>query len=281
MRAPTLATRAGRALLVGWFLTPLLPLLLWAGADRWTYPAALPQRWGGAGWVAAVDSGAPAAFARSAVLGLVVAAIATPAGAMAARALTLGRVRRPRLVSAVLLAPVALPPFAVVMGLDVLLLRARIPGVVGVGLVLVVAALPYTTYTMRVAYGGYDTAFEDEARTLGASPLAVWWKVCLPLLAPALAGAAFLAFLVGWSDYVVTLLVGGGQLVTFPVLIASTAAGTGNEAAVAALSLSSLLPPLVLLASVTLIGRRRRHLPRGRRMSRAAAVPAERLGVGV
>ena len=114
MRAPTLATRAGRALLVAWFLAPLLPLLLWAGANRWTYPALLPQRWGGAGWVAALDSGAPAAFARSAVLGLVVAAIATPAGAMAARALTLGRVRWPRLVSAVLLAPVALPPFAVV-----------------------------------------------------------------------------------------------------------------------------------------------------------------------
>ena len=141
MRAPTLATRAGRALLVAWFLAPLLPLLLWAGANRWTYPAMLPQQWGGAGWVAALDSGAPAAFARSAGLGLLVAAIATPAGALAARTLTLGRVRWPRLVSAVLLAPVALPPFAVVMGLDVLLLRARIPGAVGVGLILVMVAM--------------------------------------------------------------------------------------------------------------------------------------------
>ena len=121
------------------------------------------------------------------------------------------------------------------------------------------AAPPYTTYTMRVTYGGYDTAFEDEARTLGASPRTIRWKVFVPLLA----GAAFLAFLVGWSDYIVTLLVGGGQLVTSPLLIASTASGTGHEAAVAALSLSSLLPPLVLLAAVALIGRRRRHLPRG------------------
>ena len=281
MRAPSPATRAGRALLVAWFLTPLLPLLLWAGANRWAYPALLPQRWGGAGWVAALDSGATAAFARSAVLGLVVATIATPAGAMAARALALGRVRWPRLVSAVLLAPVALPPFAVVMGLDVLLLRARIPGVVGVGLVLVVAALPYTTYTMRVAYGGFDLAFEDEARTLGASRRAVLRKVSLPLLAPSLAGAAFLAFLVGWSDYIVTLLVGGGQLVTFPLLIASTASGTGNEAAVAALSLSSLLPPLALLVTVALMGRRRRHLPRGRRVAAVAAVSSRPVGVRV
>ena len=80
MRAPTVVIRAGRALLVAWFLTPLLPLLLWAGANRWTYPALLPQQWGGAGWRAALDSGAPAAFVRSAVLGVVVAAIATPAG---------------------------------------------------------------------------------------------------------------------------------------------------------------------------------------------------------
>lgn len=134
---------------------------------------------------------------------------------------------------------------------------------------------------MRVAYGGYDTAFEDEARTLGASPRAVRWKVSLPLLAPSLAGAAFLAFLVGWSDYIVTVLVGGGQLVTFPVLIASTASGTGNEAVVAALSLSSLLPPLVLLVSVALMGRRRRHAPSGRRAAAVAAVPTERVGVRV
>jgi putative spermidine/putrescine transport system permease protein len=66
-------------------------------------------------------------------------------------------------------------------------------------------------------------------------------------MAPALARAAFLAFLVGWSDYIVTLIVGGGQLVTVPIITASLAAGVGNDSVVAVLSLAALIPPVALL----------------------------------
>jgi len=199
-------------LLAVWFALPLLPLLLWSVANRWSFPAALPTEWGLDGLATALAQGAGPAFGRSVLLGLAVAAIATPLGALAARALTLGIVPAPRLMSALLLAPLALPAFVAVMGLTVLLLRARVPAPLAVLLLLVAAALPYTVYTMRVAYAAHDIAFEEEARTLGASPLAVLLRVHLPLVAPGLARAAFLAFLVGWSDYVVTVLVGGGTL---------------------------------------------------------------------
>ena len=58
---------------------------------------------------------------------------------------------------------------------------------------------------------------EDEARTLGADPRSVLLHVRIPLLARPLSAAALLAFLVGWSDYIVTLLVGGGQVVSVPL----------------------------------------------------------------
>jgi putative spermidine/putrescine transport system permease protein len=250
-----LAGSAGRALLVGWYLLPLVPVLLWTVADRWSYPARLPQRWGDSGWVTAIRSGALASFGRSTVLGLAVAALAVPAGALAARALTLGRPWSPRTAGAILLAPVAVPPFAIVMGLNVVLLRLNVPSMLGVVLVLAVSALPYTTYAMRVAYGSYDVGYEEQARTLGAAPATVTRVVSLPILAPALAGAAFLAFLVGWSDYLVTVLIGGGQLVTYPVLLASAASGTGNEAVVAAMTVAALVPPVALLLVLRQIGR--------------------------
>lgn len=251
------ARRLGRAVLVAWFLLPLLPLLLWAGADRWSFPAVLPQRWGSAGVRQALGAGGVAALGRSSLLGLGVALLAVPVGAVAARALVQGRVRLPRTVGVLLLAPLALPPFAVALGLDVALLRARVPGPVGVLLLLTVAAVPYTTYTMRVAWGAYDAAVEDEARTLGAGRRAVLLRVRLPALAPGLSGAAFLAFLVGWSDYVVTLLVGGGRLVTVPLLVGSSAAAVGNDALVAVLSLAAVAPPLVLLVAVAALRRGR------------------------
>ena len=252
------AARVGRVLLGVWFAAPLAGLCLWAVADVWRADSVLPSQWGWRGWTAAVDAGAPAAIARSIALSVAVAALAMPAGAMAARALDHAGRRLRAFAVVVLITPVVVPPLTVVLGLDVLLLRLHVPMTVGVVTVLLVQALPYTTYIMYAAYQGYDPAYEDEARTLGASPWTLLTRVHIPLVAPGLAAATFLALLVGWSDYVVTVVVGGGQLVTLPVLVASNAAGTGNEPVVAALSLTAVIPPLATLLLIGLVGRRAR-----------------------
>ncbi len=260
MRSPGFA-RAGRAvavlLLTVWFLLPVLPLLGWVFADRWAFPYVLPESLGFRGARAALADGAVPAFASSLSLGLAVCLVATPLGALAARALAFHRVRWSRLVTALLFTPLALPAFAAVIGLNVILLRLQVPSAAGVTLVLAVYALPYTTFTMRLAYGAYDRGFEDEARLLGASGFGLFRRVHLPLIAPALARAAFLAFLVGWSDYLVTTLIGGGQLVTIPLLVASASAGIGNTSMVAVLSVGAVLPPLLLLIGVERVGHRR------------------------
>ncbi|ORI24326.1 ABC transporter permease [Rhodococcus sp. 1168] len=251
------ATRpTGRLLLVVWFVLPLIPIGLWAVSNQWSFPAVLPQEWGVDGVRSAVAAGGTQAFLRSTGLALTVAAIATPLGACAARALARGDVHFPGVVAAILFAPLALPPFAVALGLNVVILRARIPSTLAVIVLLSVAAIPYTTYLMRVAFGAYDSRYEEEARMLGASKSMILWQIRIPLLAPALSGSALLAFLVGWSDYVITLLVGGGRLVTVPILVASFAAGTGNDAVVAALSIAAIVPPLALITLLSRLGRR-------------------------
>ncbi|MDV8009172.1 ABC transporter permease [Rhodococcus sp. IEGM 1318] len=246
----------GRTLLVVWFLLPLVPIVLWAISNRWSFPGSVPQEWGLDGVRSAVAAGGIDAFVRSTYLALTVAAIATPLGSLAARALVRGEVRFPAVVAAILFAPLALPPFAVAMGLDVLVLRSRIPSTLAVIALLTVAAIPYTTYLMRVAFGAYDIGYEEEARTLSASSSIVLRQIRIPLLAPALAGAALLAFLVAWSDYVITLLIGGGRLVTVPILVASFAGGTGNDSVVAALSVAALVPPLLLVIMLARLRRR-------------------------
>lgn len=244
----------GSIVIAFWFALPFLPLLLWAFANRWSYPAPVPTIWGFQGAHSAIQLGAIPAFGTSLGLGLSVAAFATPMGALAARAFANGWAPFPRVLTGILFAPVALPPFAAVFGVNVLLLRADVPSLVGVVLVLVVVAIPYTTFSMRVAYASHDIGYEEEARTLGASRRHVLWRVHLPMLAPALARSAFLAFLVGWSDYVVTLLVGGGQIITLPLLTAAAVSGVGNDASTAILSLSAILPPVVLLSILSRTG---------------------------
>lgn len=250
------ATAAALAL---WFVLPLVPLGLWVFADRWSYPAPLPQEWGLRNAESALAQGAAPAFARSLGLGLLVSALATPLGLLAARSLAYHPSRWSGPVSALLFAPLALPAFVTVFGLNVLLARLQVPAHAGVVLVLTAYALPYTVYVMRLAYSAHNIGFEEEARTLGASARQVFLRVQLPLIAPALARAAFLAFLVGWSDYLVTLLIGGGSVVTVPLLVAAAASGTGNDGVVALLSLVALGPPLILL--LALAGRRKGTRP--------------------
>lgn len=162
----------------------------------------------------------------------------------------------PKVVGAVLLLPVAVPPFAVVMGLSTVALHLRLPAGAAVVAVLTVAALPYATFVMWSAYASYDHGFEQEARTLGASSRQALLRVHIPLVAPALAASAFLAFLVAWSDYVVTLLLGGGAMVTLPLLVGALSSASGNDATVAAASLVALAPPLLLLATTGTLARR-------------------------
>jgi putative spermidine/putrescine transport system permease protein len=231
-----------------WLLAPLSPLLLWALATRWSAPASLPQEWGWHGWSVAFEDGAASAAGRSLLIGFLVATLATPLGAAAGRALAWSQLRHPAPVLVVLLAPVALPPFAVSMGLDTLLLRLRVPDLAGVIVILTVFALPYTTYTMRATYQLIDREVEDQARVLGASLRQSRRLVTWPIARAGLVTATALAFLVGWSDYIVTLVVGGGQVVSLPLLIGSAASGVGNEPTLAALSLISLVPVILLVA---------------------------------
>ncbi len=265
--------RSGQVTLGLWFVLPLVPVLLWAVARAWSYPDVLPSAWGPAGFVAALNDGAVPAYSTSMILGLLTAGLAVPAGAMAAHTLAFDPPSGGRAVTVLLLAPVFVPPFVVVMGLNVVLLRAHVPPLLGIAVILMVTAIPYTTFVMRTAYAGYDRTIEDEARTLGAGPRSVLVRIRIPLLAKPLIASALLAFLVGWSDYIVTLLVGGGQVVTVPLKVASAASGTGNDAVVAALSIAAVAPPLLLVVLVAAFSRTTRLVRSTRAVASAFPEP--------
>ncbi len=271
MTRPTRA--AALALATLWLVLPLLPLLVWAGAERWSYPDLLPRAWGLEGWRDAASEGLPAALLRSLALGLTVAAVATPLGVMTGRVLGWRLTRYPRLVVGLLLVPLVLPPFAVAMGLDVVLIRIGLPELVSVVLLLAGVAIPYAAYTTATGFARTSPELEAQARALGATSRQARLRVVLPAVRGSIVVAALLAFLVGWSDYVVTLLVGGGQLVTAPVLLGSAASGSGNDAMVAAMALATLLPPVLMVTAV--LGLRRRDRSSITSTALADLMPAE------
>jgi len=68
----------------------------------------------------------------------------------------------------------------------------------------------------------------------------------MPAIMPGLVVAGFFAFIVSWSQYVLTLQIGGGKVLTLPVLLVSTASG-GDVAITGALTIVYALPVVVLL----------------------------------
>jgi spermidine/putrescine transport system permease protein len=83
------------------------------------------------------------------------------------------------------------------------------------GHVVVNAPLVYLVVAARLK--GFDWSLVQAARTLGATPLQAFRRVTAPLLAPAVFGAAILAFAISIDNFVVTLFLTGGES-TVPLL---------------------------------------------------------------
>ena len=240
----------GTTLLVLGLLLPFGPLLVWAGSGQWRYPALVPQHASARGLQLVTDpsSDVLTGLLTSLSLGATVSALACLVGLSAGRALGLYAFRGKRLVQFVLLAPAIVPGLAVTLGIQVFFLRYHLSGTVpGVVLVQLVPTIPYVTLVLGSAFANFELGYEEQARSLGAGPLRTFWHVTLPAIRAPLVVAAFFAFLISWSEYVLTLLIGGGTVKTLPLLLfAYIGSSDLNEAA--ALAVLFVLPPFVLVA---------------------------------
>lgn len=245
------AHRALVAALLGLWVLPLAPLPIWSVSQRWLYPALLPTEWGGRGWAYLASPGARVgeAFANSLLVALVVTALALLLSLPAGRALGLGRFRGRAVVELLLLLPALAPALVVALGLHITFIRLGLADTrLGVVLAHLAPVLPYTTLTLAGLFARYSTAYEDQARSLGAGPLQVLRHITLPAILPGVMVAALYAFLVSWSQYLLTLLIGGGRVPTLPVLVLAFV-GSGDYAVASALSLVFVLPGVLALAA--------------------------------
>lgn len=241
---------AALALLLAALVVPMVPILLWSVARGWFYPAVMPAQWTTAVWASAFSPASDLARALASSLAISTAAtvLAMILGVPAGRALGGARFAGKRAVEALVLAPILVPGLAVAMGLHTLLIKIGLAGTLpGVVLVQLVPTVPYVILVSAAVFARLDPGYEVQARLLGASAGRAMWTVTLPMVAPGLAMAAAFAFLVSWSQYALTLLVGGGRVVTLPLVLGqSIAAGRNDLAAVAAVM--TILPGLVVLA---------------------------------
>jgi putative spermidine/putrescine transport system permease protein len=245
---PSLRTLAA-LMLAAWMVLPILPLAVWSVAHGWRFPELWPSEISGKAWAYALtrQAGVVESFALTGFIALATTALAALVGVPAGRALGLYRFRGKGLVTLLLVAPAILPGLAVVFGLHALFLRLGLAGTVtGVIFAHLIPVLPYMTLVMAAVFASFDTGFEDQARSLGASPWQVFRHVTLPAILPGLLTGALFSFLVSWSQYLLTLAIGGGRVQTLPLVLYSFAASGRNDVT-GAIGLLYILPGLLIL----------------------------------
>ncbi|MCX7867333.1 MAG: ABC transporter permease [Limisphaera sp.] len=115
--------------------------------------------------------------------------------------------------------------------------------------------IPFVAIVVRARLAGLDPTLEEAARDLGATSWQTFRHVTLPLLSPAVAAAALLAFTLSLDDFVVSFFTTGPGATTLPILIhASVKRGLSPE--IHALSSLLILAALVLTLALTALYRK-------------------------
>lgn len=239
----------GILLLLTGLLLPFGAFIINAFAERWFYPQFIPNEFSVQAWVDMFNprSGMIDAMMTTILIASVVTLISIIIGLPAARVMGLYKFRGKRLVEFLILAPTIVPTLAVSMGLNINFIRWGLSGsIIGVALVHLVPVMPYVVLTLSGVFANYNPEYEEQARTLGAGPIATFRYVTFPAIFPGLMVAGLFAFLVSWGQYILTFLIGGGQVITMPILLFSTISG-GRAPAIAVQSLVFIAPAILIL----------------------------------
>ena len=237
------------AMLVTWLVLPLIPLAIWSFARSWFFPDLLPSAWSMQAWDYALSDTSQVMDSLwiTIVISLGATALSVLVGVPAGRALGLYNFRGKQLVELMILAPTIVPGIAVVLGIHVIFIAMGLTNTVtGVILVHLIPTLPYMVLVMAGIFSNFDPDIEDQARSLGATPLKTFWYITLPAIVPGVIVGALFAFLVSWSQYILTLLIGGGRVVTLPLLLFNFATSGRNDVT-GAISMIYILPGIVIL----------------------------------
>lgn len=233
-------------------MLPLVTLAIQSLARLWLWPELMPPEWSLRAWDDTFrgSSGVVPALGNSLAIAAVVTLASVVLALPAARTLALTAFRAKTGFFFLLFLPILAPPLASAMGLHMVFLRLGLAGSWwGVAMVHLIPAIPYATLMLVGSFSRLDTELEAQARTLGASPIVVFRRVTLPQLAPGIAVAASFAFLISWSQYILTLLIGSGQVFTLPLALVA-AQRSGDQALAAAVCLLFLAPTGLLFLLV-------------------------------
>ena len=178
-----------------------------------------------------------------------------------------------RLVDGLVELPIVLPP--VVAGVAMLMAFGR-GGLIGgwlessgldisftttaVVFAQIFVAAPFYIRSARLGFQSVARDYEDVSQTLGVSPLQTFWRITVPLAAPAIITGLGLSWARALSEFGATMMFAGnltGKTQTMPLAIMTAMETTRGLDSALALSSVLLIVSIIALAALALASRRR------------------------
>ncbi|WP_130806060.1 ABC transporter permease [Senegalia massiliensis] len=203
-------------------LLPLLVLLIWSISNSWTWPNIFPNNFGlrGYKYIFSFRTGTLEVLLNSIVLSSVVTFITIAISIPASKALGVYEFRFKKIFKILVLAPIIVPPVAVAMGIHVSFIKLGLANTfLGVVLVHLIPCMPYGIRIITSIFEGLGEKMELQAKVLGANSIQTFFHITLPIITPGVISAASMVFIVSFSQYFLTFLIGGGKVKTLSLVM--------------------------------------------------------------
>lgn len=172
--------------------------------------------------VLARDQALIAATWNSLFVALVSTVIATGLGVGAALGIERLSLRRQQIIEGAMLLPLVIPE--VTMGVALMLFFVTVKWPLGLWTIIIghtAFNVPVVMVIIRARLRKLDPRLDEAAADLGATAWQAFRRVTLPLLQPAILGAALIAFTISFDDFIVTFFTAGPGSTTLPLKVYS------------------------------------------------------------
>ncbi|PPA70568.1 ABC transporter permease [Jeotgalibacillus proteolyticus] len=244
------------SLAILFFLFPAILLGLKSVTPIWRWGEPLSFNWTLRGWTSFwMDDRILHALWLSLLIALTVTLINLAVGMMAGKALSHSSFKGKSMLETLLLLPLFVPAMAAAIGLHITMIRLGLANHwTGVVIVHLVPTIPYTIKIMKAGYDRLGSDLIDQSRMLKAGPFRTFREIELPLLLPSVRSAVFLVVTISMSQYVLTAIIGGGSVITLPIIYYPFLQSV-DDTVMAAFSIVFAILPVFAVLIIELISR--------------------------
>lgn len=206
--------------LLAMLILPITVLIVWCFTNSWPWPDLFPKEYSLRAWSYLISTESIKAIITSIIISLMVVIISIAVSLPAARALSLYEFKGKKFVELFILSPIIVPTISVAMGIHIVFIKLGLANtMLGVVLVNLLPCIPYAVRILTDVYKIIGDKLEVQGKVLGASKINVFRYITLPLITPGIISAASMCFIISFGQYFLTFLIGGGTIVTYPMIM--------------------------------------------------------------